>query len=88
MHSAQKLIDVAIGLGGLGLALSAAAILALLDIVQGVEPDLALEWTVVWIAVPISALAQALLLVAVRRLRRQYRSLSYCPDETSATAIE
>ncbi len=70
MRYAQKLIGAAIGLGGLGLVLIAAEFLALLDIMQGVEPDLALEWTVVWVAVPVSALTQTLLLVAVRRLRR------------------
>ncbi len=65
MQKSQMLASVAIILGALALLLSWGATLALLDIVQGREPDLSLEWTVVWIALPVITLAQVVSIAAL-----------------------
>lgn len=69
MDATGKLPGLAIGLGALALALTLGEILALLDIVQGLETDLSLEWTVVCMALPVSVLAQIILIAAIVSLR-------------------
>ncbi|MBD3179194.1 MAG: hypothetical protein GF417_06110 [Candidatus Latescibacteria bacterium] len=48
-----------------GLLMSAAVILALIDIGQGIEPDLTLEWRVIRLAFPFMAIAQIISVVAI-----------------------
>ncbi len=66
----MKLIAITIALSVLTIVMASLAFLALLDIAQGKEPDLTLEWLVVWVSMVVINAAQVGLIVGAVKLRK------------------
>ena len=73
MRISSRIAIAAIVLGVVAILMSIGAVLALLDIVQGEEPNLTLEWVVVWMALAVMVIAQVVSIVAILGLSLRRR---------------
>ncbi|MFH1501667.1 MAG: hypothetical protein ABIG03_01340 [Candidatus Eisenbacteria bacterium] len=74
MKGRRSIAIVAVILGVFAIVMAAFAFLALLDIAQGQEPDLMLEWAAVWIALVVVVVALVVSLAAIVSLLRGRRA--------------
>jgi len=71
MKRDTTLIRLSLILGTLSIIFVCLSALALTDIGSGREPDLVLEWTVVWLTVPLVMVSLVVSMVAIVKLARR-----------------
>ena len=74
MKRTSYIAFAAVVLGLFAIVMVVLAVLALFDIAQGQEPNLALEWASVWIALVVVVIAQIVSLVAISAFLRDHRA--------------
>ena len=73
MGGTRVFVLIAVALGFLAIVMVGVGALGLVDIAQGSEPNLRLEWTVVWSALGVALLALIVSLSAIYRLMHGQR---------------
>ncbi len=76
MKRTSYIAFAAVVLGLFAIVMVVLAVLALFDIAQGHESNLALEWASVWIALVVVVIAQVVSLVAISAFLRERRASS------------
>ncbi len=69
MKSKNMITTVSVILGVFALIMSFMAILAMIDITQGAEPNLELEWITVWITIIVVIISQVISIFTILKLR-------------------
>lgn len=74
MVTKKKIAVIAVVLGLIAVFMAIGAAMALKDISRGTEPDLKLEWAVVWMAIVVIIISQLISIVAALALLLGRRS--------------